>query len=120
MNSEIIELTTGTSVVKIFKPTGMLESINGGRLRQEVTQAIDSGVRVILIDCHNISFVDSSGLGALVLALKKMREVSGRLALCCINDQLKMLLELTGINQVFEVLPNQDKFLQSIGLEPES
>ncbi len=120
MNSEIIELSTGTSVVKIFQPTGMLESINGGQLRQDIVHAIDNGVRVILIDCHKISFVDSSGLGALVLSLKKMREVSGRLALCCINDQLKMLLELTGINHVFEVLPNRQQFLQSVGLEPES
>lgn len=102
------------SSVKIFSPTGIIDSINGGELRREVNDAIAAGAKTILIDCQDVTFMDSSGLGALVMMLKHVREVEGKLALCAINDQLRLLLELTSMDTVFQVFPSREAFEQTV------
>lgn len=100
--------------IKVIQPSGILDSINGNQLRREVMDAAESGAKTLLIDCQNVEFMDSSGLGALVMSLKTLREAGGKLFLCSINDQLNMLLELTGMDSVFEVFPNRDDFNQAM------
>lgn len=101
-------------MVKIIQPNGMLDSVGGNRFRREITDLVESGVKTVLVDCQNVELMDSSGLGALVMALKTLREAGGRLSLCSMNDQLTMVLELTGMDDVFEVFANQDEFNRAV------
>lgn len=97
-------------MVKVVQPSGILDSTNGNQLRRDVSDAIASGAETVLIDCQDLVFMDSSGLSALVMILKAVREAGVKLSLCSINDQLRMLFELTSMESVFEVFPNQDEF----------
>lgn len=97
-------------MIKVIQPSGILDSTNGNRLRRDVNDAIESGAVTVLINCQDVVFMDSSGLSALVMVLKTMREAGRKLSLCSINDQLRMLFELTSMENVFEVFPNQDEF----------
>lgn len=103
-----------SSEIKVFRPSGVLDSLNGAELRRSVNDAIAAGARNILIDCQDVTFMDSSGLGALVMMLKNVREVEGKLALCCIIDQIQMVLELTSMDNVFQVFPNQEAFEKEV------
>jgi anti-anti-sigma factor len=102
------------SQIKVIQPSGIIDSLNGGQIRREASDAIASGVKTILIDCQNVTFMDSSGLGALVMILKNVREIGGKLALCSIIDQIRMLLELTSMDNILEVFPNQESFNQQV------
>lgn len=57
--------------------------------------------------------MDSSGLGALVLALKSVRAAERQLALCSLNRQVKTLFQLTEIAQVFQIYEDRQQFEQS-------
>lgn len=103
-----------SSEVKILQPSGVLDSTQGNELRREIGDLVSAGVKYILIDCQNVDFVDSSGLGGLVMTLKLVREKSGKLALCSINDQLRMLLELTSMDSVFDVFQSPAEFSQTV------
>ncbi|MBD3886658.1 STAS domain-containing protein [Phormidium tenue FACHB-886] len=92
------------STTKVIQLSGILDSIAGKHLRQEVTDLVDAGVPTILLNCQEVTFMDSSGLSALVMVLKKVREAGGDLLLCSINHQVRLLLELTGMDGVFEIL----------------
>jgi anti-anti-sigma factor len=98
------------SIIKVIQPAGILDSTNGNRLRRDVNDAIESGAAAILIDCQDVLFMDSSGLSALIMILKAVREANRKLSLCSINDQLRMLFELTSMESVFEVFQNQAEF----------
>ncbi len=102
------------SNVKVIQISGILDSLKGSQLRHAVEAAIQSGNRVLLLDCAAVEFMDSSGLGALVMALKQTRSGGGRLALCNINDQIKMLLELTDMESVFEIFADRSAFEQAV------
>ena len=76
--------------------------------------ALDDGADTLLIDLANISFVDSSGLGILVVVLKKVRASQKKMYVCSINDQVRMLFELTSMDRVFEVLPDRAAFEEKV------
>uniref|UniRef100_B8HJR8 Anti-sigma factor antagonist n=1 Tax=Cyanothece sp. (strain PCC 7425 / ATCC 29141) TaxID=395961 RepID=B8HJR8_CYAP4 len=107
-------MDTQTNVVEIVQPSGILDGTNGNELRNQVLAAIAAGGTIILIDCQSVTFMDSNGFGALITCLKKVREAGGRLALCAINDQVRLILELTGTHQVFEVFSDREAFYQSL------
>ncbi|HEY9751036.1 MAG TPA: STAS domain-containing protein [Allocoleopsis sp.] len=97
-------------VIKVIQPTGILDGTQVNHLRQEINQAVTANTDIVLIDLENVTFMDSSGLGALVIALKTVRTAGGKLFLCAINDQVKMLFQLTSMDRVFEIFPNRDEF----------
>lgn len=67
--------------------------------------ALQSDIDVLLIDFAAVESTSSHGLMALVMAYKRVRETNKRLFLCSVSEQVRMLLELTGMDEVFEVLP---------------
>ena len=103
-----------SETVKVVQPVGILDDIRAGQLRREVGEVVASGATQVLIDLKDVTFVNSSGLSALVSALKTVRTSGGKLFLCSVNDQVKMLFQLTRMDQVFEVFENQDEFTKKV------
>ena len=97
-------------VVKVVQPAGILDGTKAGQFRQEISNLVDSGVDIVLVDFQDVTFMDSSGLGALVLALKTVRAAGGKLFICAVNEQIKMLFELTSMDRVFEIHANREEF----------
>ncbi|MEA5581098.1 STAS domain-containing protein [Nodularia harveyana UHCC-0300] len=100
--------------VKIVKLSGIINTTNSEELRQHLTDIKEAGTKTILVDCEDISFMDSSALGALVLAFKTLRAADIRLVLCSINEQVRILFELTGMDKVFEIFADQEQFHQTL------
>ncbi|TVP62235.1 MAG: anti-sigma factor antagonist [Nodularia sp. (in: Bacteria)] len=98
--------------VKVVKLSGIVNTTNSQELREHITHLLESGAKIILVDCQDVSFMDSSALGSLVLAFKTLRAADTRLVLCSINEQVRILFELTGMDKVFEIFVNQDEFNQ--------
>jgi anti-anti-sigma factor len=103
--------------LKVLEPTGILDSTKAEEFRRTVDQLLQDGAEVILIDLKDISFIDSSGLGTLVVLLKKVRGMNRKLCICSINDQVRMLFELTNMDQVFDVYSDRSAFEQEV-LQP--
>ncbi|MEO1432167.1 MAG: STAS domain-containing protein [Cyanobacteria bacterium J06633_8] len=100
--------------IKVVKPSGVLDATTSQDFREEVTNSLDSKTKTVLLDLKEITFMDSSGLGALVLVFKNLRASNIKLVLCSINEQVKILFELTGMDTVFEIFSNQDEFNKSV------
>ena len=97
-------------VVKVVQPSGILDGTKAGQFRQEISNLVESNVDIVLIDFKDVTFMDSSGLGALVLALKSIQAHRGKLLLSSISEPVKMLLELTSMSSVFEILSDRAEF----------
>lgn len=94
----------------IIQPIGSLDINTSDELSKAVIEAFESGAKSLLIDCQAVTFLDSSGLSVMVMALKKARELHVKLALCSINEQAMMLFKLTGMNKVFNILEDSAAF----------
>ena len=101
-------------VVKIVEPSGILDGTKNEEFRENIKKVVDEKPEIILIDFKDISFMDSSGLGALVQSLKTVRAAGLKLYICSINEPIKILFELTSMDQVFEIFANREEFEQKI------
>ncbi|MDJ0553795.1 MAG: STAS domain-containing protein [Microcoleaceae cyanobacterium MO_207.B10] len=99
-----------STVVKYIQPSGILDGTKATQFRQEISEQVEAGADIILIDFQDATFMDSSGLGALVLALKTVRAAGCQLVVCSINEQIRILFELTSMDRVFEIFPNREEF----------
>lgn len=98
----------------VINPVGILDSTKAEEFRQVVDERLATGVEVILIDLKDVTFIDSSGLGALVVILKQIRALDRKLCICSINDQVRMLFELTSMDRVFDIYDDRAAFDQTI------
>ena len=96
--------------LKIIQPQGILDSVHANDLRREVLDTIDSGVKVILVNLQDITFMNSSGMGALVATLKAVKAAGGQLALCSLSDQVKIIFELSRMERIFQVYRDRQEF----------
>jgi anti-anti-sigma factor len=102
------------SKVAIVQPSGILDGTRAAQFRQEINELVENKADIVVIDFKDVTFMDSSGLGALVLALKTVRAAKAQLFLCSINDQIKMLFDLTSMDRVFEVFSSREELEQKI------
>ncbi|WP_201295824.1 STAS domain-containing protein [Cyanobium sp. Copco_Reservoir_LC18] len=101
----------------ILKPSGLLDAQSGADLRTSIAALLQETPGDILIDCQGIDFMDSSGFGALVAVLKRVREHGKQLYLCSLNSQVRIVLELTGTEKVFTIFPDQEACLRSVSVD---
>ncbi len=99
-----------SSIVRIIEPKGILDGTKATDFRDNIDRSIENGVQIILVDFTDVTFMDSSGLGTLVLSLKTARNAGVKMFLCSINEQVKMLFELTSMDSVFEIFDNREEF----------
>jgi anti-sigma B factor antagonist len=78
-------------------------------------QLIDSGHRRLVVDMSDVSFVDSSGLGALVSALKTLKVLKGGgdVRLANVQPPVVALLEIIRLHRVFASYPTVDQAVKS-------
>ncbi|MBD2461124.1 STAS domain-containing protein [Oscillatoria sp. FACHB-1407] len=100
--------------IVVLKPSGILDSTQTKKLRSDIDAVLNSSTKAVLIDLENVTFMDSSGLGALVIILKSVRMSGGKLYICSMNSQIQMLFELTGMHKVFDTFENQSEFYQAV------
>lgn len=97
-------------VVKVVQPSGLLDRTKVGQFEQEISNCLADGADIILIDFQDVSFMDSSGLGAIVAAIKTVQASGAKLFICSINNQVKMLLELAGLDKVMKIFADREEF----------
>ncbi|WP_295312496.1 STAS domain-containing protein [Roseobacter sp.] len=74
----------------------------------------DGGPDVVVLDLSRVEFIDSSGLGAIVAAMKHMG-ADRKLALAGLTPKVERVFQLTRMDSVFSVFPTLDGALEELG-----
>lgn len=82
--------------------------VHAPRLRTLINTHIAAGNNRISIDLTNVDFIDSSGLGALINALKVARQAGGDLRIAAPSEQVKLILGLTNLDRVLKIYPDAE------------
>jgi anti-sigma B factor antagonist len=83
---------------------GELDALTTPEFCAAVESAIADGMTDILLDCRRLTFVDSTGMGALLDIRKQVMAVSGQLILFGPTEELMRTLALTGLDRVFHIV----------------
>lgn len=92
----------------VLEVAGEVDVYTGPTLRDRISDLLDSGSRELVVDLARVDFIDSTGLGVLVGALNRARELGGSLQLVVSQERVLKLLRITGLDQVFTVKSSVD------------
>lgn len=87
----------------VLQVRGEVDLYTSPQLRDGITELLDQGANRIVIDLSGIEFMDSTGLGVLVVGLKRAKERNGEFALVCREGSVQKILSITGLDRVFSI-----------------
>ncbi|MBO3459526.1 MAG: STAS domain-containing protein [Aetokthonos hydrillicola CCALA 1050] len=103
------------SPIKIIELSGFFNANKGDELTVEIKDIADTKkIEILLLDMKNVNFIDSSGLGALAKVKKIINQTNTKLFLCSLNDQVRILFEMTHMDSIIKILKDREEFEQEI------
>src|SRR5665647_396737 len=93
--------------------SGEVDVYTAPMLREELTALIDAEHTNLVVDLAEVSFMDSTGLGVLVGALKKIRTLGGELRLVIDQEKVLKIFRITALTQVFPIYATLDEALKA-------
>jgi anti-sigma B factor antagonist len=90
----------GRTVISV---TGEIDVYTAPTLRERLGHLIATGHRDLVVDLSRVEFLDSTGLGVLVGALKRTRAQHGTLCLVCTQEKILKVFRITGLTKVFGI-----------------
>ena len=102
--------------VALVEVAGELDLHSAPQLRAELGRAIEShAMPRIVVDLAGVTFLDSTGVGVLVGALKKAREAQGALHFCGAQTRVRRVFEITGLIGALPLFSTRDEALAAFG-----
>ena len=102
------ELTADVHVVAVG---GELDMRAAPELRTAIDCALEAKIALLVVDLSDATFIDSTGIGTLVAALKRLKKARGSLELVCVEPNLLRVFELTGLDNLLSIHASRDEAL---------
>ena len=82
---------------------GEIDVYTAPKLREKLIELVAEGSYDIVVNLEGVDFLDSTGLGVLVGALKRVKANDGSLSLVCTQDNILKIFKITGLTKVFPI-----------------
>jgi anti-sigma B factor antagonist len=82
---------------------GEIDVYTAPKLREKLIELVSEGSYDVVVNLEGVDFLDSTGLGVLVGALKRVKAHDGGLALVCTQDKILKIFKITGLTKVFPI-----------------
>jgi anti-sigma B factor antagonist len=93
----------------VLVPVGDLDVYTVGSLRDALGRMIEDETPSVVVDLDGVPFMDSSGLGALMGGVRRLREAGGDLAIACTREQHLKLFTITGFGEGVSIAPTVEE-----------
>ena len=101
-------LDDGTPVVAV---AGEIDLFTAPEFRQRISAPIDAGRSTVIVDLTETTFIDSSSLGVLIGAHRRLEQRGGSLVVVCDNEAIVRTFRITGLDGVFTLVRSLDDAL---------
>jgi anti-sigma B factor antagonist len=91
---------------------GEIDLFTAPEFKQRINAAIEAGMRLVVVDLSEASFIDSSSLGILISAHKRLKLRGDLLVVACDVPAILNTFTITGLDGVLALDPSRDVALQ--------
>jgi anti-sigma B factor antagonist len=109
--------TTHSASVNVLEISGNFDIYTAGEVRDWFEKTTSKSPANIVVDLSDVNFIDSTALATLVQGMKRAREMNGDIRLSGLQPSVRMVLELTRLDKVFEIFPRQTDAVQAFERE---
>jgi anti-sigma B factor antagonist len=98
----------------VIATRGEIDLFTAPELKRVLTDAIESGEHRVVIDLSEVTFLDSTALGVLIGAVKRLRSRGGALAIVNTDASIAKTFQITGLDQIFTIVPSREEALAAL------
>jgi len=114
----VIEVGTAADGIVVLALEGEFDLAAAPSLREHLDAARLKATRGVVLDCAEVTFVDSSGLRELLGARTALRDAGKTLVLAALQPAVVRLLELTGASAALATAPTLERALTQLDAQP--
>ncbi len=89
--------------VQVLHCSGSLDADTVSAFKKLAYDLVGKGTKRFVIDCADLTFIDSMGLGVLISLLRRVRQQEGDVKVAGLSDEVKTIFEITRLHRLFEV-----------------
>ncbi len=101
----------------VIYPKGHLDAHNVERFEKEILKLMESHHFNIVINCKDLNYISSAGMGIIMGYLDEVREKNGDIKLCCVSDRVYDIFDLVGFTEIYEFLDSEEAALEKFKLQ---
>ena len=90
---------------------GEIDLYNAPEIKDTIQKLIEGQKYNIIINLEKVSYIDSSGIGALISSLSNLKKYQGSLKIINVYASVKKVFELTKLTSFFEIYDSEDEAL---------
>ncbi len=87
--------------------SGEIDIYNAEELKKDIGSLLDEKQGAIVFDCAELNYIDSTGLGVLASAAKRVKDYNGTVHIINLKPHIAKVFYLTGLNRIMEVEVNE-------------
>jgi len=96
---------------------GELDHHTAEDLKNKASQLIETGgIRHIILNLGELSFMDSSGLGVILGRYKQIQQFEGEMIVCAISPSVQRLFEMSGMFKILRLESSEEAAIQGLGV----
>lgn len=97
--------------VSVVNLNGNFDIASSKPFDEELSALIDAGGKWVLLDFSEVSYVASTGLRMLLKAAQRLKDDQGLLHLCCVNETVLEVFEMTGFDAILSIFDTKEQAL---------
>lgn len=98
--------------VLIMHFRGRLDALSSPVAEKKVFESINNGEHKLLLDFSGVTYLSSTGMRMLLSTTKKMKTLTGRMAVCSLTSNVMDVLKMSGFDHVLELFTNEEEALR--------
>jgi anti-sigma B factor antagonist len=89
-----------------IKVNGRLDASSSAAFESALLKEIDGGHRSILLDMGALEYISSAGLRSLLIGVKKMKGLSGRVVVSSLKEEIRQIFVISGFDKLMSIYPD--------------
>lgn len=89
--------------------SGEVDIFNSAEIKTRIVELVEEKPADIRIECKNLAYIDSTGLGAFIAVLKKTKELEKSIYFQNLKPSLSKLFKITNLDKVFIIEGDSDE-----------
>jgi anti-sigma B factor antagonist len=103
--------------VAVLLPAGFINAHTVREFEEAMESLVKGGQYTILLNCRNLSYISSAGLGAIMGLIETVREHGGDILLSNLQENVFAIFDTLGFTQLYRVFGDQDQALAAAAPE---
>lgn len=99
---------------KVLCLSGEIDVYSAPQFKQAVVSILDGDQQHLIVDMHDVRYMDSSGFGILLSAVKRLRPMGGTVNLVGCASPIDRVLHITKLDAIFALYENMDSALEAV------